>query len=248
MGTYEELAGVYDQLMNRDVNYSQWADYLWDLICEVRSSPTEGLELAAGTGNLTEALIRKNCHIDAFDRSEEMLMAAREKNLSPRDVRFYRQDMLDFRFSKQYDFAVCACDSLNYLLEDGDLERVLKKVFDHLKPGGVFVFDMVTLYRMQEMYGNETFIVDQEDVYYVWKNLWDPKRNRIGYEITFFVRDDEVYERFDEIHIQRGYTEDTIRKALEDAGFEGIESYEAFGREPITDTSERMQWRAVRGV
>ena len=83
MGTYEELAGVYDQLMNRDVNYSQWADYLWDLICEVRSSPTEGLELAAGTGNLTEALIRKNCHIDAFDRSEEMLMAAREKKLKP---------------------------------------------------------------------------------------------------------------------------------------------------------------------
>lgn len=247
MGTYEGLAAVYDQLMNRDVDYPQWANYLWNLISEVRANPREGLELAAGTGNLTEELVRKNCHIDAFDRSEEMLMAAREKNLSFRDVRFFHQDMLEFRFAVQYDFAVCACDSLNYLLEDGELERVLKRVYDHLKPGGVFVFDTITLYRMEKMYGNETFVVDQEDIYYVWKNHWDPDRNRIRYEITFFVQDEEIYERFDEMHEQRGYSLEAIRTALSQAGYNQIEAYDAFTRNPVTDTSERIQWRAVKG-
>lgn len=248
MESYEGLADIYDQLMNRDVDYKQWASYLWALIGEGCKNPREGLELAAGTGNLTAELIRNNCHIDAFDNSEEMLMAAREKGLPQKDVRFFLQDMLDFRFAKRYDFAVCACDSLNYLLEDGDLEGVFSRVYKHLKPGGVFVFDMVSINRMQDQYGDQTFIVDQEDVYYVWQNRWDPDQNRISYEITFFVQDEDCYERFDEVHEQRGYEKSKIETALQEAGFENIEVFDAFGREPLRTTSERMQWRAVKGV
>lgn len=247
MGSYEGLAAVYDQLMNRDVDYARWADYLWQLIGEVNPNPREGLEMAAGTGNLTEELIRKNCHIDAFDRSEEMLMAAREKNLPLRDVRFFQQDMVDFRFANQYDFVVCACDSINYLLNDGEMETVFHRVFEQLKHGGVFVFDVVTPYRMGEMYGNETFVVDQDDIYYVWKNIWSPEEKRISYEITFFALDGDCYDRFDEFHQQRAYPSEEIRKALQDAGFADIDAFDAFTKNPVLKTSERVQWRAVKG-
>ncbi len=248
MSSYENLADYYDRLMNRDVDYEGWANYLWELLTEIQACPVEGLELASGTGNMTEQLIRKNCHLDAFDRSEDMLMIAREKNLSIRDVRFYQQDMVDFRFAKKYDFAVCSCDSINYLLEDGDLLRVFQRVFDQLKPGGVFLFDVVTLYRMEELYGNETFVVDQDDVYYVWKNQWDPKKSEISYEITFFAQIEECYVRFDEFHRQRGYSMKEIELALNKAGFSTVQSFDGFSKNPVTDKSERVQWRAMKGA
>lgn len=248
MSNYECLADYYDQLMTRDVDYERWGNYLWDLLTELQPSPREGLELAAGTGNITEQLISKNCHLDAFDRSEEMLMVAREKNLSIRDVQFYQQDMVDFRFAKTYDFAICACDSLNYLLNDGDLLRTFQRVFDQLKPGGVFLFDVVTLYRMKEMYGNETFVVDQDDVFYVWKNRWNPENKQISYEITFFAQREDFYDRFDEFHQQRGYTMEEIEAALNEAGFAEFQSFDGFSKSPVTDSSERVQWRARKGA
>jgi SAM-dependent methyltransferase len=247
MESYEGLAAIYDQLMVRDVDYERWADYLWDLICEVRQASVEGLEMAAGTGNLTEKLIQKNCHLDAFDRSEDMLMTAREKNLPLRDVSFYQQDMVTFRFAKAYDFVVCACDSINYLVRDGEIERVFSRVFEHLKAGGVFVFDVVTIYRMAELYGNETFVVDQDEIYYVWKNRWRPERGIIDYEITFFAQDGDCYERFDEVHRQRGYSLQEIKAALVQAGFENIQAFNAFSKDPVGEKSERVQWRAVKG-
>lgn len=248
MSNYENLADYYDRLMNRDVDYVGWANYLWKLLTELHPSPIEGLEMASGTGNMTEQMIRKNCHLDAFDRSEEMLTIAREKNLPIRDVRFFQQDMLDFRFAKKYDFAICSCDSINYLLEDGDLLGVFQRVFDQLKPGGIFLFDVVTLHRMSELYGNEIFVVDQDDVYYVWKNQWDPENCQISYEITFFVQMEDGYERFDEFHQQRGYTMNEIEMALDKAGFENKQSFDGFTKNPVTDKSERVQWRAQKGV
>ncbi len=248
MSSYEGLADYYDQLMTRDVDYEKWGNYLWALLTEIQPAPREGLELAAGTGNITEQLVAKNCHLDAFDRSEEMLMIAREKKLSIRDVQFYQQDMVDFRFAKSYDFAICACDSLNYLLDDGDLLRTFQRVFDQLKPGGVFLFDVVTLYRMKEMYGNETFVVDQDDVFYVWKNTWNPEKKQISYEITFFAQIDDCYDRFDEFHQQRGYTMEEIEAALSEAGFVETQSFDGFSKSPVTDKSERIQWRAKKGA
>jgi SAM-dependent methyltransferase len=43
-----------------------------------------------------------------------------------------------------FDAAVCGFNSLNYLSDPDELEAVLRVVADHLRPGGVFVFDTVT--------------------------------------------------------------------------------------------------------
>ena len=134
--------------------------------------------------------------------------------------------MADFELYGTVDAVVCTLDGLNYLTEDGDLERTFSLVELYLNPGGIFVFDLNTEHKIRNVIAPQTFLYDTEDV--------------------FYRQEDGAYRRFDETHTQRIYTPSAVEHALASSGLELTGCYEALTLEAAGADCERVFYTAVK--
>lgn len=242
MEQYRDFAFIYDELMN-DVDYDKWVDYVEEIIKKEGAQVQNILELACGTGNMTIPLTKKGYDIAGIDISREMLEVALEKaEKEGVELVLLQQDIAELDFDvENLDCVLCACDGFNYITYDDDLENVFTKVHELLKPGGIFIFDISSYYKLSEILGNNIYGENREDVAYMWRNCFDPEENLVEMELAFFVKDEDgKFDRFEEIHQQRAYTEEEIIDILSDSGFEDIKVYSDFEFESSKEDSERL--------
>ncbi|TQQ85516.1 class I SAM-dependent methyltransferase [Peptacetobacter hominis] len=242
MEQYRDFAFIYDELMN-DVDYDKWVDYVEEIIKKEGAQVQNILELACGTGNMTIPLTKKGYDIAGIDISREMLEVALEKaEKEGVELVLLQQDIAELDFDvENLDCVLCACDGFNYITYDDDLENVFTKVHELLKPGGIFIFDISSYYKLSEILGNNIYGENREDVAYMWRNCFDPEENLVEMELAFFVKDEDgKFDRFEEIHQQRAYTEEEIIDILSDSGFEDIKVYSDFEFESPKEDSERL--------
>ncbi|MEG2624782.1 MAG: class I SAM-dependent methyltransferase [Christensenella sp.] len=245
---YSVLARIYDKLMY-DVSYEVWADYIIKLLHQ--NAVEHGaavLEYACGTGNITLPLAREGYHVTAMDASEEMLFCAQEKTRkSALQVNYACNDMQDFRLNKSVKAAVCACDGVNYLLQAEDLQRFFENAYKNLDNQGVFLFDISSAYKLRHILGNEFYYDDGENETYFWQNSFDEQSSIVKMELTLFAAKNGLYERYDEIHLQRAWEQSEIEIALKKAGFSEITAYGFGTTKPPCEKDERIQFMAIRG-
>ena len=142
---YQEFAHVYDEFMEV-ISYTEWADYIEAVWNKHEIKPELVLDLACGTGGLAVELSKRGYDMIGADLSVDMLEEAREKAMEEeQDILFLQQDMREFELYGTVQSILCTCDSLNYLLELRDLEKVFALVDNYLDPNGVFVFDGVLI-------------------------------------------------------------------------------------------------------
>lgn len=240
---YGAFAHSYDQMMH-DVDYVAWAAYLDSFLKEHHVRTV--IDCACGTGMITVALAKAGYTMIGTDISEDMLMEARMNALKNglRFLPFVCQDMTVLEVHHPVDAVISTCDGINYLTEKEDADRFFQRVWSSLKPGGLLLFDLSSVYKMEKVLGNETFTEITEDYAYIWSNAFDPEINMCGMDLTFFVRDGEIWRRFTEQHLQRAYRESELKQLLERNGFEVVGVYDAFSREPVKADSERIQFVA----
>ena len=241
MPTYTTFAQVYDEFMD-NVPYEEWSRYL---ICQLQKHGCPSgivLDLACGTGTLTEKLAAAGYDMIGVDASDEMLdLALRKKNENGSSTLYLQQDMRELELYGTVAGAVCACDSLNYLTDPEDLVQVFRLINNYLDPGAPFLFDFNTLYKYEEILGDTTIAENREDASFIWENYYDEESRINEYDLTLFIREEDGrFQRFQETHYQRGYTLQEIREALKAAGLTFIAAYDAFTTEPPTETSERI--------
>lgn len=241
MDSYNEFAKYYDILME-DVDYSLWFNYMEDIFNKYEISPNSILEMACGTGSLTKYLGEEGYSVTCFDLSEEMLSIAYNKLRKYPNIKVLNQDMTEFNLNKKYDAILCLCDSMNYITKDEDLVRVFKNAYSHLNDDGVFIFDINSYYKLKNIIGNNTFVEDKDDIYYVWENDFDEQQSTCEFYLTFFIKEDGSYRRFDEKHIQRAYRVEYIKKTLKDVGFTKVKEYEGFAFDLPNVNSERVNF------
>ena len=228
MGDYGNFSFYYDELMD-DVNYEHWYLYIEEIFNSFKFKSKDMLEMACGTGNLTYYLCKNGYNVTCFDRSTEMLSVAYNKLLPFKNIKILNQDMLDFNMNRKFDCVISICDSINYIIDDEDLLKVFKNVNKHLNDGGLFIFDINSEYKLSNIIGNNTFVEDREDIFYVWQNYFDKESSLCHFYLSFFVnKNDDSYIRFDEEHIERAYSTEYIKKLLNMAGFTSITINEAF--------------------
>ena len=245
MQSYGKFAALYDRLM-QDVDRDAWAEYVLSFLGKERRTV---VDCACGTGELTLRLAAAGHSLIGQDISEQMLAVAAEKARRMRlQVPFIRQDMRALRLHKPVDAVVSACDGVNYLASRAKLSEFAHAAYGALKPGGLLLFDISSRYKLSTVLGNNTFALDEGDSAYIWQNAYDPDNKLVRMDLTFFAREGEHYRRFTEVHIQRAHSEREVRAALTEAGFTQVAAYEAFTRTPPSDTSERLQFVAVKGV
>lgn len=245
MEAYGEFAKVYDMFQD-NVEYEKWAAFIRKYL--QNEGITEGLvlELGCGTGTMTELLAEAGYDMIGIDNSEEMLAEAMEKKAeSGHDILYLLQDMEEFELYGTVRAVISVCDSLNYITQAEDLEYVFALVNNYLDPGGLFIFDMNTPYKYQEMIGNRTIAEDREDGSFIWENSYDPETGINLYELALFLpREDGLYEKTVEEHYQRAYPEEQIREMLARAGLTLVAVFDAYSEEPAKKDSGRLTFIA----
>ncbi len=209
------------------------------------------VDVACGTGTLALGLAHKGWRVFGLDASPAMLAQARQKTAEldkPVAVTWLQADMRDFSLPQAVDLAVSTYDSLNYLLSLDDLHRAFRCVTHALRPGGLFVFDMNAEPAFVRNWDDSVYFVEDQDLAIVVRSTYDAEAHRATAAITGFVRQGELYQRFQETHIEQAYSHAEIAAALESAGLQVTASYACFAFEPADEDSARILWVARRAL
>lgn len=244
MSAYEALAGVYDALTG-DVGYERRADYLEKIFRRSRIPVHTVLDLACGTGTIACLLAHRGFEVLAADGSEEMLTQAAAKAAAlDRPPLFLLQDMPRLRLAQPVDAVVSTLDSLNYLTRERDLQETFRRVRRWLKPGGLFLFDVNTPYKLRRMDG-QLYMDETEDSFCVWRTFFSEKKQVCTYQVDLFrLRPDGAWERSFEEHRERAWSEETLRRSLREAGFSSVQlTGDLTARSPKPD-EDRWQFQA----
>ena len=241
MEAYTNFAEVYDLFMD-NIPYEDWCSYVTGLLKEYGVEDGLVLDLGCGTGSLTELLADAGYDMIGVDNSEDMLQIAMDKRAeSGKDILYLMQDMREFELYGTVRAVLSICDCINYILEYRDLVDVFRLVNNYLDPGGVFIFDLNTVYKYEKVMGDSTIAEDREECSFIWDNYYDGDTKINEYDLSLFIREKEdLYRKYTETHYQRAFTIDEIREALKEAGLEFLEAYDAFTRNPVKETSERI--------
>lgn len=242
MEAYTSFAAVYDTFMD-NIPYEEWEKYLKSLLYEYGVREGLVLELGCGTGNMTEILAQSGYDMIGVDNAEEMLEIAIEKRMkSGLDILYLQQDMREFELYGTVKAIVSACDSVNYILEEEELEEVFRLVNNYLDPGGVFIFDFNTVYKYREILGDQTIAENREECSFIWDNYYYEEERINEYELSLFIRegDSELYRKYQETHFQKAYDLETMKRLITQSGLEYITAYDAFTKEAPTRVSERI--------
>ena len=156
MGSYENFARVYDELMD-NVPYEEWAQFILNLLQDRKITEGLVLELGCGTGKLMTLLGKAGFDMIGVDNSVEMLQIAREK--TSQDFLYLLQDMREFELYGTVKAVISVCDSVNYITKKEELRKVFQLVNNYLDPEGLFIFDFNTEYKYRELIG-ETVIAE----------------------------------------------------------------------------------------
>lgn len=243
MSAYGALAGSYDALM-ADGAYRRRAAFLER---RLRKSPIPVetvLDLACGTGTIACLLAERGYEVLATDGSEEMLTQAAAKAAGlERPPLFLRQAMPRLRLARPVDAVVSTLDSLNYLTAERDLRETFRRVRRWLKPGGLFLFDVNTPYKLRRMDG-QLYMDETEDSVCVWRTFFSEKKQVCTYQVDLFrLRPDGAWDRSFEEHRERAWSEEVLRECLREAGFSALRLTGDLTDRPPKPDEDRWQFQ-----
>ncbi len=235
--SYCMFATVYDALTS-DVEYEKRCNYLEDIFKKhMDFTPSLIADLGCGTGSVCTILSSRGYDLIGIDASDMMLDIASKKKGSEK-ILYLNQDMCEFELYGTVDVFLCMLDSLNYITDIADVEKVFSLVENYLNHGGIFIFDVNTLHKYEKILADNTFVFEEKDVFYTWENNFDGEY--CDYRLNFFVRDGNVYKRFTEEHSQRYHSHAELKKAIERAGLIIEAIYSELSFEKQSDCDERV--------
>ena len=243
----QEFSDVYDKF-TENAQYEMRAAYQLSIL---KSRGIENgilLDLACGTGTLTEFYLKAGYDLIAVDCSSDMLMRAREKLAAYGNrVLFLCQGMQTLDLFGTVRATVCSLDGVSHLLSEEDLLAAFSRVSLFTEPGGVFLFDVNSEYKHRFVLGDNTYVYEDDTSYLVWQNEYESDTGIVNMLLDIFMlQPDGSYLRsMDEI-TERAYSVSTIRSLLLQAGFSSVSVYGDMSNDPPGETEERLTFLAVK--
>ena len=233
--SYSVIANSYDNLTHNDCDYNSWSQYLFAV---AKSHNVKSVvDLACGTGKMTQLLAKRGLQVVGVDSSAEMLDQATQKCRAV----FVKQDMLKLQLPRPVDMAVCVNDGTNYIAPQ-DLVEFFRAVKSNLKKDAPFVFDISSQYKLQNVVGNNVFYVDDQDKTLLWTNTLT--QDSVTMNLTLFTKCGQSYTRSDESHTQHIHTQQFVELCLATAGFTLVQTTADYGK-PLASDSLRITFYAT---
>ena len=247
-GIYDILAGSYDNI-NSAVDHSAMADFFLEGCRRFSREIKTALDLCCGTGSMLIELAKRGVDMQGADVSPNMLSTARERIAKNglTDVLLLCQDMREFELYGTVDAITCCLDSINHLNNTKELHKVFSLVKNYLEYGGIFYFDVNSAYKYENVYGNNSYIIEEDGLYCGWQNFYNKKSGVAEFVITVFEENaDGTYTRSDALQKEKHFSHSVILKALKAAGLEFCGVYGNTDFSAPTKTDERLYYFAKR--
>lgn len=239
MSSYCDFARFYDEL-TENVEYEKRCKYIKSFLDKYNITGKIVLDLACGTCSVSLPLAKCGYKIIGVDLSDEMLEIASEKLFECGcDFSLIKANMSDFALPERVDAAVCSLDSINHLNSSDDVKKAFSCVYNSLKENSIFVFDVNTIYKHNQILSDNTFIFDEDDYYIVWDNEHIDDRN-VRVLIDMFIFNGSSYDRRSEEFTETAYEIDELKKMLYDTGFSSVEVYDELTENKPRSDSERL--------
>jgi len=213
---YSKLAKYYDK-MHHFMNYQGQVDFIIKQFKKHNQSGKKNvLDVACGTGNHANLLMKGGFNIVGIDKSNYMLEQARKKNKS---IKYVLGDMKDFKLDEKFDLVICMYNSILYNLNKEEIKKTLINFKEHLDNGGILIFDAFEksagiekkdfLYELKE---------DNIHIISVYLTRYNQKDNHIIFDNYFIINEELVHD----YHIAGAFTHHDIVDTLREVGFEII--------------------------
>ena len=114
----------------------------WEKVIS-ENNPKSVLELACGTGRLTNLFIRENIHYTGIDIVSDFIQTANAKiKHHPHTATFIKGDIKKFDLNKKFDLIFIAFNSFLHLLTNNDIINCLSQVKNHMHKDSHFIIDI----------------------------------------------------------------------------------------------------------
>ncbi|WP_040056825.1 class I SAM-dependent DNA methyltransferase [Priestia filamentosa] len=240
--SYERFASIYDELMS-DAPYDNWVEYTKNEISKAGLQSPKILDLGCGTGSMLLQFAKHDLYAVGVDLSDEMLMMAKQK-LEKHSIKpeLFQQDMSELDLGQMFNCIVIYCDSLNYLQDEERVRQTFKQAYSHLEEGGLLLFDVHSIFKIDELFIGQTFAYDGIENAYIWNSFEGEYPHSVVHELTFFAWNEnkQAYDRFEEEHYQRTFSISQYIQWGKEAGFTSMEVSSDFKNCPPSEESERL--------
>lgn len=244
---YGSFAQYYDELFDEQL-YLQWRQYV-----EMNTAPgARLLDLAGGAGRLGVLLAKDGYQVVDADLSPEMLALASNHAVEANvDLQLVEANMLDLGQIGMFDVVTCFADSLCYLENLTEVQRVFQQVHQHLHAGGTFLFDVITPFQTDFVYPGFMYNYQSPDKqrFFIWSSYQnDDVEHGVIHELSFFDRQaDGNYQRLSETHFERSYSLADLKAALQKAGFNQVTVTSDFGKQEVQPETTRWFFKCEDG-
>ncbi len=225
MSVFGSYSNYYD-LFYKDKDYAAEVDFTDSLIKKYANGNVKTiLDMGCGTGGHAFLLAEKGYNVTGIDIADSMLSIAKEKAKKARiAVDFLKADIRDFNLNKRFDGAIAMFAVMGYQTTNEDLEKALLNVSQHLKLGGLFIFDV--------WFGPTVLTERPETRIQEFKKdgvrtirMVTPELNSISQIVSvkyniLQINREKVIAEVDEVHEMRFFFIQELKLFLESAGFE----------------------------
>ena len=241
---YDLLAPVYDEI-NKEVDYSRWADFVEKIIERNKGFSEENLilDLGCGTGKMTLELARRGYDMTGVDSSSEMLdkASSEAEKEGLKNILWLLQDMREFELYGTVGVTVSCLDCMNHLVSASDFKKCLMLVHNYLVPDGLFIFDVNGREKFRTVYADNSYVFENESSMCIWQNSYNDRSGICDFYITLFSENgDGSYDRADEVQREKMYTLRSIKKMLSESNFDLVGAYSDFNFTEASDESHRI--------
>ncbi len=247
MKPFTHLASFYDLFMEH-VDYERWAGYVESILRRYGVRGRKILGLACGTGSLALILSGRGYKVVGVDTSWEMVKEGRRKaQEGGGKVEFIQGDMRDFQWKgSPFDIILCLYDSLNYILNLREVEKVFKGAFNLMDERGILIFDVITEKNLLSNFDGKVLAKNYPNFSYIWENNYHRKRRICESALTLFIKDEDIYRKKVEHHNQRIYSIEELLKLLRKVGFTIVDAFKGFSFEQPDGATERVNFVASK--
>ena len=141
MTAFADYAQYYD-LLNQNKDYSSEVEYVCAKL--EKYTPVQNiLELGCGSGGHAGEFLKRNIRIHGIDSSQGMVDIANSRlSNAGEPYLFEMADIRNYKSSQQYDAVVSLFHVMSYLQSNEDIINTLNVAREHMRKGGLFLFDV----------------------------------------------------------------------------------------------------------